>query len=380
MTLEIEILLSLILYFSLLLWTTISSKYVSDSIFKFNKNCYLRNHIILSILIGLPFIFLYGFRYGVGTDYFNYLELYIEYQNYNSIIDCLSIFKQITNEPLFKLINYLSIEYFVCIIIIGIIIYYFVFKSIIYFNRYNRLWLSLFIALFTIFIYATNTVRMSLSLSIVFYSTYFLFNNKIKKFLLGVFIAFLFHKTALLALSFFFLKEFKNTKLNKIRNILMYLLIITSPIIIKDILKILYLIPVASFYMEKYGNSIVYTPASPLNGLIKILPIILLIIIFHNTIIKKDRRNILLCNLVFCKIPFVFLSKYLRWGIRLGRYFSIFEIILLPMIVYSCKNKGNRLLLTFYIIVYYISVFIYSNLLQGDQGIFPYRFIFDTWY
>ena len=144
---------------------------------------------------------IFGFRYGVGVDYFAYEDLYTS-QRFHSIFDGSS------NELLFGGIYYgcfkMGLPYAYVQVILNFIFFFFFYKS--FEGRKDIMpWAVLFFFLTgTLFLYL-NIQRQGIALSILIYSVQYIEKRKLGNFLLYILIAMGFHLSAILFLPMYFL-------------------------------------------------------------------------------------------------------------------------------------------------------------------------------
>lgn len=184
---------------------------------------------------------------------------------------------------------------------------------------------------------------------------------------------------ALLALIYPFLNRFKSEIKNNSKNIIFYTSIILTPISIKLVLSIVQYMPILDYYY-KYS----YRFNSEANiigfGLLWLLPIVLFVILYRKKLIENDSNNEALFNIFLLKIPLVFSGYYMIWCARLRLFAEISELLIIPMIIKNQSKKFNKICLTIFVIVYYITNFIYKFFINGVNDMFPYQTIIQTLY
>lgn len=166
------------------------------------------NKVFLGIMFILYILFV-GFRYKVGGDWYTYILFYESYAHLG-LIDVISNMDQgyyflnyLGNILGFKDILFVNV---ICSIII--FIYLFVFSL-----KLKEYWLIQMICFpYYIMVVATGYTRQSVAVAISLWAFYLLINDKRYKFVLYVFFAFLFHKTAILLLIFLPIHYLKKEK------------------------------------------------------------------------------------------------------------------------------------------------------------------------
>ncbi|NMA84102.1 MAG: EpsG family protein [Epulopiscium sp.] len=250
----------------------------------------------------------------------------------------------------------------------------------------NNLWLSVYL-FFTLgyFGMSMNTIRLNIAIVILLFSYDFIKKKNLFKFIITVFIASMFHRTAIIFLIAWLIVKFKFTyktiSVAIVGSVGIYLLF---PRILQTILQFFptYKYYLGSSYLD--GNTRL---ASVMNFLVG-----LSILIFggftnyhnknictcsklnsKNGAIVNDNKNMLLFLLVGVSITFISLNFSLLD--RVGEYFSVFSIVFLPNALKSIRDKNIRALLSFIIIVLF---FVYSTTIQIMRPewnvIYPYQF------
>lgn len=170
-----------------------------------------KKNIKASIIIGafailIP-ILVCGLRYNVGTDYISYQQWFSYYLSHKLSLKndeigfgvLIKVIQLVTLNPQFL--------FLIVAIIINILIMIFIRKH----TEFFELGYFLFIALY--FYYSSfNILRQWIAIAIFLYAIRYIYNKNFKKYLLCIFIACTFHKTAIITIPMYFIL---NMKLNK---------------------------------------------------------------------------------------------------------------------------------------------------------------------
>nr|WP_263854397.1 hypothetical protein [Lacticaseibacillus paracasei] len=64
------------------------------------------------------------------------------------------------------------------------------------------------------------------------------------------------------------------------------------------------------------------------------------------------------------------------WGIltRLGKYYSLLEVAIVPLTLYRISERNLRLIVYIVVILYYLFTFFYITSL-GENEIYPYQWV-----
>jgi len=322
----------------------------------------------LFILPSFTLLFFFSaFRGDFNPDYTNYTTIFQLINSY-SFIDAFKV--GIDIEFGFLLLNRL----------IGVfssnVIYLFIITSFVIligfyhqFNRYSAsIWLSVLLFVTAGSFYASfNITRQILAAAIIFAGSKYLYERKFFKYLLVVSLAFLFHKSSLIMVPFYFILNFKVN----LRN---YSILTIGTIVIlylfKDILVFLQSIGV-------YDNYTVYAYGMWGQPITKsVLPIAFFIFcLFH---VKKLNRESSIHRIWFNAVVFYAFFNILALQIemveRLGRFFASYALLLIPFIFLKMRNKYLRVA---YMTILIFLVISYNYVVLSDSPFDPHYFIWE---
>ena len=153
----------------------------------------------------LLFAFIAGFRYNVGVDYLSYLSEYLYVQEYGSLSreDFEVGFKFITF--LFGNAGFHYFYYFAFLALLQIGFIFLALKD----DKPILKYVCLYIFLGTFFLEWMNGIRQTIVCCIFVYLVKFIEEKKLIKYLIGIAIAYLMHKSVLLLLPVYFLSHYK---------------------------------------------------------------------------------------------------------------------------------------------------------------------------
>lgn len=325
----------------------------------------------ISLFLSFLLIFLFsGFRYNIGTDYPVYLsftsgfydilsENYMNFEPFNVVLILVG--------------RYFNSDYFYFIFISFIICFYF-YRGIVklsdsYFVSFIGF---LFFPLF--FLESMNIVRQYAAVSLVFFSYHYLFNKKFVIYYLFIFLAVLFHYSAIIMIVLPFLR------LDNYSRFLNLGLVFVS--LVLGFFSILYLsqfteIGKVSYYLENNSEGyffffIVLTLISSIN------------FIFYDRIAKSSSKGnfyLTIYNLGYC--AFLFFYQIPVFAGRLSLYFVSILVLIFPL--YNKLFKQSKLVsfclflalfTLFFIRLWYGSYLADEGIMKEDPYI-PYRWIFD---
>lgn len=327
--------------------------------------------IVLTLLAGMRHV-------SVGIDTENYFDLLSKLRDgYHSRLNNI-------DEPGFLLLSFvvmrLTGSYNLLITIFAFIINYFIVKRLFDSKEKIALPWALYIFMCQYYFMSINTVRQWIATALIFY-----FSKYIGKsfkgnayFVIAVAIATLFHKTALLGLAILIIYYMLKKSRTPFGQVAKAAVLVTSPI--AAIGLFLYM---RGAYGEIYGNASLLGNVSYVNLLrLAVILVLLFFTLFdepHSLLILDPQKGraenalekqevrinsiIMLCG-IFCTM-LVFLYKYAD---RVGQYFLVFEMLVLP---YYVKNSRVKLFVKIFVIVLFAFLRIMSFRANG-YGELPY--------
>ena len=373
-----------------LLCFTLSSVFTGCASYFKKKNRLL--FLIISIIAILFPCVLAGARdYSIGSD----VLIYGNHIFNNSL--SLSFTEYMKTDAEFL---YLILVYVCSHICPNLFFQYFIIEAIIFVPIYITLqrdescryaWLGIAVYFLVLFPYSLNLLRQSIAVSIVLYSLHFVLNHKLKWFILSVFIAVMFHKTAIIALLIYpvFLliqgedhKIKTNTKISKIQKFatkhgttVSWLMIIVSFFVLTQLNRI-----ISAFYMfDNESYSYFYDrlggQVSLLNVFIQIfllIPVFLIYLINNKYYSYKDNNlkvlfTLTAMGLVLYQARIISTEMY-----RVSMYFFVFLPVFIEKTI-NLKGKQSRRWLNAFIILFFAVIyFVYFFVNCKWNKIYPY--------
>ena len=331
--------------------------------------------IVFFTFLGLGILTLIsGLRYKVGTDYNNYLDYYFVY----SVLDFKDIIKY-ANELLFIVV--IKIAYFfqepqIMFGIMAFITIYITYRAILSQKEKISITLTFALYIFLYYMYSLNIIRQALAIAIVLYSYKYILQRDLKKFILTIIIATLFHTTALFFFPFYFVSPNKNEKEKKLKSLMRFFIIGTLFFIVIQLDIVINLLSQVGLFSRFSLYNVVNEQGD--NRQIIINTILLFIfLLYSKPLIKYNEDNKL--YIFFYIVGYVltlsgFFSPYAK---RMALYFNISEIYLLSAFPRITKNNAQKLLISFIIIIYMIFMFVILVYYLNMGNAIPYQTIFN---
>ena len=296
------------------------------------------------------FTILASLRHNVGTDFLAYERLYYATLAMND--------KNVnTLEPGYRYTSQLfasfGMPFYVFLFAICIFMYFFIYKSIKPVVIFPCI--ALCVLYSDIFFYFDlSGMRQAMALALTFFSFKYVVKTKLLSFIFFVFLATLFHKTAILFLIAYPLINFFKNKTFYFLCIIM--LVVMNLILSSSLFEILesvgYFRNVSMYVSESYNVTSINNYI--LGGAKRLLPIIVLFYFFRanknafHELIKSPYIKMYIFGLCF------YLSTYYKLpdiSVRLSTYFIMFNIIILPQFAIYFKSARKKAL---YVLIVYI--------------------------
>lgn len=351
---------------------TILSLFIFSIVEVFGKNDKIKKNLLLLSYILL--VFVTGLRWETGTDWEPYKETF---ELVNSFQDA-AFFTLIEKGYLF-LIGFVKLftdNYTIFLIIHAVIYYFLLLKSIPQLVPYPQLAILLFFCS-TMGMMGSN--RQLLALGLCFLALVYLLENKKWLFFIFVFLASLFHTTALLFLIFFFFNRKFKTPVLYI-SVIVAVIIGYSPMPIKIFSLFGGINELASaktsIYLES-AKEVMQDAQQSILGLIKRVLFLVVFIWMRDKISKKiPSYNLLLNGYVFGVIFYFLFSQSLLVMISRGSfYFNAMEPLLLSSTLLLVRKDFDKLIVLFVMLI--LSFFIFFQSISSYSDIFiPYKGIF----
>lgn len=335
--------------------------------FRSNNNIYYPLSFISYILI-LSFS---GFRYGIGTDYFNYESIFynIHYDNsYNSGLEYGFYY-------LSKLLPQEKEGFFSLIFITSLITNFTLFLAIK--NRIKnkspeeRFLIILFFFISNLYFLPFNGIRQGIAFSCTLLSFTFIKQRHFLYFLILILIGSLFHKSILLFIPFYFVY-----KIN-IKNLYCFIIVSISFILVKSGIFSLTINSLINILGEKYARYLENPVDYGGSGLgVYLYVILFLFIYFIKFVVRNEKMKTKEYNFLFLMfsigISFRILALDNIIFVRPSYYFTVFDTFFIPFFI-MCFNK-NKFIISIVITCFYLISFLAS--LSNSNGLLPYQNIF----
>lgn len=347
----------MIIYLLILLFSSTFAYIVSNSS---NKNTIIISKTIALLVLICPC----AFRYGIGVDYFNYVDWFESYKYYGYNFNETEIGYYLIN----KLLISLGCGYEELMMVMAVLTIYFFFRFL-----PNHMWV-VFVPVFVMFIYewCFTTLRQMFAMSLLFCS-FLHYNKKMYiKSLIYLVVAYCFHASVQIVPLLFLFSM--NIRLNKIAIIsFVIILLLFLPNYSHLIVESIFYLPMK---YSVYSSSGIWVDNATVNSgiLLSISNLFYVLLFLFYNYSKKNKVTILNRNLFAFYCLFSILSVYI---LIIGRFGKLI-IFILPLImcdIYYSKTKYARL--KYYIILSVLFVYYVGFLYVDNPNLIPYKTIFE---
>lgn len=348
------------------------------------SSAYVKNfNIVIYCGVGCLFLFpiisMYGLRYGIGTDYFSYEQIYNAVHE-ASIVNYWSSHKRGVDyfyiEPGYYILNKIFPSYRSLLWGTGILLFTLLLIAIKDYSKQINFAFALFIYLSTQYIYALNGMRFAIAIVLILIGYKFLIQNRTKTFVLMVLLASLFHQTALFCLAMVFLKRYKYKGVDGIRNIVLIAMILSFPLLCKFLLEILSHISLFERYFDTFQYSASMTMTISWTWVLHVIPVLLPLIILCGKEIFDAENTDILFRICVMEVPLRMLGLFNTWYTRFARYSQIALVIFVPLVLSKIQNKQKKAILYLYYIAWFVFYFAYYAIVNDQGDSLPYVWIF----
>ncbi len=260
-----------------------------------------------------------------------------------------------------KLFQVFSSSFRMFLVVFAIFVNVPIFKMIYKESKHILVSILIYMSVYWAFI-STTGLRQTVSIIVMcFYGLGSIRERNLKKFLLCVFIAFLFHKSSLIFLPFYFLSNRRMTQQSILVSLVVILMVAIFRSRIADALL--------SFqgWYEDYVEQ--YATAGPRTFTLISAAILLLTFMYHREIEQNCGNAMFLENsavMACVMLPFAYIDPSILRAVFL---FSIYSIWLVPEIIDANQGKSKQLIMTLVIV---------ALLFLIVTGTTPYKFMWET--
>ena len=334
-----------------------------------------KSKLIVGFSLIIP-ILLSALRFNVGTDYSNYVLMFKDL----SLVPFDQYFTQVFPKieigfyALIKLSSWITNGPFLMFLGSSALIVLFFYFGL---KKYNLKHPSLIYFLYLMVIFPTtlNGIRQGIAAAICFYAITFIISRRPGKYLFWVFIASLFHISALFLAPLYLLniviKGKNEESLTKI-------LLIFSAVAVAMLMALPYLFEVLATVpiFETYVQYLVPVNDGTDSGLYSKLAITAIVIIAAKWVIPRTEKNKYNYFIVFALLEVLISTIGFSATIdRMALYFSFFSLFLIANFANVFKDTLGKIVVYSFIIIYGIAYFYLAYYVQNYGDVMPYQLI-----
>jgi transmembrane protein EpsG len=335
-----------------------------------------KNKIITTVSLLIP-ILIGSLRYGVGTDYFTYVSLFENIKN-QSFTD------YITDGPteigfyvlgkLSHLITGNETFLFASFSVLTVLFFYLGLKN----YKLAHKPLIFFLFLLTIYPGSFNIMRQSAAAAICFYAFSFILNRKPIKFTFWALIATTLHTSALITIPLYLLALVSSSGKDNptVTSFLRVIKSLSPSLILLAVLPFLFVLIEAIGLFSRYESyQDVDLDGNNYTFLLKLA--ILGGLVFAAKRIIKSRSDLSFLSLSAIDTVFTILGFIAAPIKRIGMYFSLFPLLLLPKYIDIFSDRLGKFMCYTLLIGFGVAFFVISYYALNQADILPYKTILE---
>lgn len=358
--------LSVLFYHLMFLLTSITAE-ITSKLKNKTTGDRLEKALMVALTCSIPAFFA-GVRYGIGTDYFNYVDIF----------DNIKYGMQVRTEPGYNLINWIVAKMggneHVLFFVVSFMTVLFVYLFLDEYKDKISVGLGMFVYMCVFYNQSYNVVRQYLAMSICLYALVFLDRKQSFKYHSLVLLAISFHTSAIIMLPMYFLYNYVGKK-GWFAQLLIYGAVILGVLNFDKVLvfvsKYIFKDP---YYVLAYGQLFATGERGFSLGVLFIFaPYIILGIIFNKRL-RKDAPEFTMY--LFMIIIGCFLRSVASLGVkylgRVGDYFYITIVWMMPYMYRRFKESKNYQLISYALFAFVILVWFVGHFMGEPSDTVPY--------
>lgn len=325
--------------------------------------------LISTLFISFPIVLIMSIRYGIGTDYFNYVRIY------NNFIAGGKSSLEIGYQFLMNLSNWIFHDFQGVMFLTSLLTVVPIIVWVLKMKPDSRIW-GLIVVFCLYFSMWQNTIRQAIAISIFIWATKQIENRCLWKFLLLIILASCFHTSCLFMIPCYFFVDSRVQRQSGVGYTARYIF---------KVVGLLFIIILAAFVFFEFGQTIGWEYSSYIGSnaggttiYFLLFAIILVVpeLFFMKKMVAKGKQYELYYLFVIAEVIVLIFGLYVSYGFRIAQYFSFAHAFLIPEIGATFKSKTSRLLWNIIFMAILFFRFMLLNLSWGYDGIVPYQTIF----
>lgn len=319
------------------------------------------NNLFLFCSIGILFVISSTRTIWYGSDVIRYINIYqdLTYIDFPSLIE--SSIGGDMKDPVFylssKLISLTGANYRIWLSVISGVFIYSVSRIIKIHSPYPFISVVALISL-GYFSFSMTGLRQTIAISIILFSYSFIRERKLLQFIICVILASLFHSSALIFLISYPISFNKIDWKNILILVFAFLILFISPTFIRSLISLF-------SWNDTLANYAFRETTLTLSGFIIQFFIFIFYMVFINNILTNNHKDIILFNISFVGLFFQLFATEIAEFFRISMYFSIFNIILIPIAIKSIKNTNLRRFVYYTVLCALIAYIAWSSAFAG---------------
>ncbi|MES1935623.1 EpsG family protein [Salinisphaera hydrothermalis] len=314
------------------------------------------------LLLGLMLASMIGLRYQVGTDWYNYIGGYYDPSRTMSLLDALT-----ASDPAFVLLNWVTTHLGVGIWLVnsfaGVV---FVTGLIRFVRRLPEPLLAFTAAIpYVGIVVAMNYTRQAVAIGFVLWALPYLYDRRIARYLITIFIAATFHKSAVIFLPLVALASDRN-KLGVVL-VALFSAVFGYFVLLSEYINGLVNQYVASGYSQA-------SQGAPFRVAMDALPAIVLLLARHRLQMNPVEKRVWIWISLASLVAMVLVFRAPTAVDRVALYFSPIQFVIASYIPRLITTNSRVLIRAVTITVYAGVLYVWLNYAANSYAWFPYQF------
>ncbi|MCS2168272.1 EpsG family protein [Scandinavium manionii] len=335
------------------------------------KNDWKRTtNIVIFAILFIPA----ALRFGVGLDYFNYVDIFNHIDNYQGRIE-------IGFYAIVKILTVLGFGYQSLFVVCSALTIYFYIKSI----RHDSAWTSTLVFVSTLYLTSYCLLRQALAVSIIMYCTKLWVDNKRNKTWFFILIACTMHYSVILFVPVLMASSLIKMSTSKAIAVMCFIVVFVF------LLNGVDLVFNNQFFINsRYGTYITssYNKETEIGSgmgiLIRLLVPISVSLLASKILALNPRNNIIICSSLAFFISYLLATQIYIFG-RMSDVFSFSVILAAPLLIQLSRTVYTKLIASGVILLYILVMqatiannhFDVNERAGSGLGIYPYKTVFD---
>ncbi|MFZ5975655.1 MAG: EpsG family protein [Bacillota bacterium] len=325
---------------------------------------------ILSLMV---LLLLSSLRYGVGTDYATYGQLYTSLNQIDSLDKFIAQIP--VTEPGYILLNFfvkaVFNQYLVIYALCALVTLGFFYKAFEDYHEKGSVMLAALVFIAAFFSLSLNIMRQMMAVAIMFFATRYIFQRKYGAAAAWTIVAASFHVTALVVVPFWIIRG--DRRWERITRIVLFAALVALLFGGMLFSALFTHIP----FFRSVGSEARLGATPGLGLLLLRAPIFIPVLIYRKKLMEHDERNRLWIIFMLFEIAFCHLGYINSVFSRISLYFAASWAVLLPSLVRCMPDRSAQYRMGAYVVLVLVGLWVFNSVINNYNEVLPYKSLFD---